>query len=224
MKANFYIFVTCVGKLAWCDMETADGGWLVFQRRMGGRRNFYKNWKQYSRGFGVLDRDFWYGLESLHMLTTAVRTELRVDLMYANGTSVFAHYHTFHVANERDNYRLTVTDYDASSTIDDALGAGLSPHNGQEFSTYDRDNDGSSELNCAEFLEFIGAGGGGWWYNNCGNTAPNSNYYYEKDNPGVVWFHDGNDEKFTFIEMKMRPKIWHCGNMDQRSLEDLFIL
>ena len=158
------------------------------------------------------------------MLTTAVRTELRVDLRFANGTAVFAHYHTFHVANERDNYRLTATDYDSSSTVDDAFSAGLNPHNGLEFTTYDRDNDGNFLVNCAVLYELTGIGGGGWWYNNCGNTLPNSNYYYDEDDPGVIWVQGGEAVRFPFMEMKMRPKIWHCSNMDQRSLEDLFIL
>ena len=205
-------------------METDDGGWLVFQRRAGGRRDFYKNWNQYARGFGVLDRDFWYGLEAIHMLTTAMKTELRVDLQFANGTALFAHYHTFHVASAKDNYRLTVTDYDNRSTIDDALSGGVTPHNGHQFTTYDRDNDALYVGNCAVHYQETGIGGGGWWYSDCGNTLLNANYFHEPNNHGVIWTHNNEGERFTFVEMKMRPKIWHCGNMDQRSLEELFIL
>ena len=57
--------------------------------RTGRKRVFNKPWKKYQKGFGVLDRDFWLGLDAMHELTTLAFTELRVDLQHWNGTEIF---------------------------------------------------------------------------------------------------------------------------------------
>ena len=58
-------------------------------RRTGGKRAFNKPWKKYQKGFGVLERDFWLGLDAMHKLTTLAFTELRVDLQHWNSTEIF---------------------------------------------------------------------------------------------------------------------------------------
>ena len=55
----------------------------------GRKRVFNKPWKKYQKGFGVLDRDFWLGLDAMHELTTLAFTELMVDLQHWNGTEIF---------------------------------------------------------------------------------------------------------------------------------------
>ena len=65
----------------YCDMHTDGGGWTVFQRRKDGSLNFYRNWVDYEKGFGSLDRNFWLGLKNINRLTISDDNTLRVDLM-----------------------------------------------------------------------------------------------------------------------------------------------
>ena len=54
----------------YCDMKTTAGGWIVIQRnKKDSLVNFNKNWTDYEKGFGDLNTEFCYGLESMHCLT-----------------------------------------------------------------------------------------------------------------------------------------------------------
>lgn len=216
------------GELAYCDMEADGGGWMVIVRRVpkrrpgGPGRSFAKTWRQYERGFGVLDRNFWQGLRRMHLLTTAQPMELRVDLTFKNGTKVFAHYENFYVAGPESKYRLTIEGYDPNSTVIDSL----SGNNGSMFSTRDQDNDRIPRTQCANVCP-SGACGGGWWYGGGHNgrimycylatlTTVYHNSYTKKDQYGINWFVGidmGYYGEFTHAEMKIRPKEWHCRNM-----------
>ena len=189
------------GRLSYCDMETDGGGWIVILRRVGGKRSFNKNWRKYVKGFGVLDRDFWLGLDAMHQLTTEARTELRVDLRHQNGTWFYAHYSTFHVAGARDYYRLTVEGYDNRSSTTDAF----KEHNGRPFSTLDNPHGPFARI-CADRIQ------AGWWYKYCGLTVLTEPYYDDEVPLGVRWRHGewGYNERFTYVEMKVRPKSWIC--------------
>ncbi|KAK0065288.1 BpsFReD1, partial [Biomphalaria pfeifferi] len=35
-----------------CDTKTDGGGWIIIQRRINGKVNFYRGWKEYRDGFG----------------------------------------------------------------------------------------------------------------------------------------------------------------------------
>ncbi|TMS18053.1 Tenascin, partial [Larimichthys crocea] len=117
IKASGEVEIFPQGKLGkpvmvYCDMETDGGGWTVFQRRKDGSVNFFRGWKDYTKGFGDLSGEFWLGLDSLHNLTTMTRMNLRVDLRDKD-ESVYAEYSTFEVAKR--NYRLTVGGYSGTA-------------------------------------------------------------------------------------------------------------
>ena len=117
----------------YCDMETAGGGWAVFQRRMDGTENFYLRWANYVKGFGDLNGEFWLGLSKINRLTNIGTTtkSLRVDLEDFDGNKRYAQYSTFRVKDSSRKYTLNIAGY--SGNAEDSLVY----HNGMNFSTYD---------------------------------------------------------------------------------------
>ena len=63
----------------YCNMTTDGGGRTVIQRNKDSLVNFNKNWTDYKKGFGDLNTEFWYGLESMHCLTQSGQWEMRID-------------------------------------------------------------------------------------------------------------------------------------------------
>ena len=204
---------------AYCDMEKDGSGWLVVARRAGGKRDFNKTWRHYKKGFGPLDKDFWIGLDAMYLLTHPfVSTELRFDMRHENGSWYHAYYNHISVGPETDNYRLTVRGYDPErSTIYDSF----STIDGQPFSTKDNVNvDFQPEADCPGRLNLTGAG---WWWRPtvpCFRTNLNRPYHMVYNSQGdtfplgIGWCDANSIEctMFQFIEMKVRPKQWHCGN------------
>ncbi|MBN3295248.1 TENA protein, partial [Amia calva] len=176
----------------YCDMETDGGGWIVFQRRMNGKTNFFRFWKDYRDGFGNLTEEFWLGNKALHLLTREGAVSLRVDLR-AEGQAVHALYSSFNVTSEHQHYRLTVGGY--SGTAGDAL----QYHDGRPFSTRDRDPQ-HQITRCAMSYK------GGWWYKNCHYANLNGLYNTHRNHQGVIWTNwKGNNFSIAFTEMKLRP-------------------
>ena len=172
----------------------SNGGWTVFQRRRDGSEDFYRNWVDYVAGFGNLKREFWFGLDHIHCLTSAaLRTELRIDLADFAGNYKYANYSFFSVGNSGTNYRLNVAGYTGTA------GDSLSGHNGMQFTTKDRDND-QYKINCASLLP------GAWWYKSCVNSNLNGWYHSGLSSGwGVTWYSFLNNEiSLKFAQMKLR--------------------
>ncbi|KAJ8034004.1 Fibrinogen-like protein A [Holothuria leucospilota] len=184
----------------YCNM-TDGGGWTVFQRRVDGDVDFFLYWSDYRNGFGTPEHELWLGNDKLHSLTQQKNYELRVDLVNSLGDPYYAKYSSFSISDESDNYRLSLGSYTGDA------GDSLSYHNGQAFTTRDRDNDLWSGGNCASDLYYYCCGvsttyDGAWWYNSCFHSSLNSPY-------GSNCVHWNNlprsDCNIKYTEMKVRP-------------------
>lgn len=79
----------------------------VFQRRVDGSVDFYRDWDSYKEGFGNLSSEFWLGNEQLHYLTKQNRYEIRIDVVNRDGAPYYAKFDNFRTNDETDNYRLS---------------------------------------------------------------------------------------------------------------------
>ncbi|XP_047426053.1 tenascin isoform X2 [Mugil cephalus] len=175
-----------------CDMTTDGGGWMVFLRRQNGKLEFYRNWKNYTAGFGNMNDEFWLGLSNLHKITSSGHYELRVDLR-DRGESAYAQYDRFTVAEPRTRYKVSIGAFSGTA------GDSMTYHQGRPFSTYDNDND-IAVTNCA--FSYKGA----FWYKNCHRVNLMGKYGDNSHSKGINWFHwKGHEHSIEFAEMKIRP-------------------
>ncbi|KAJ0000614.1 hypothetical protein NQD34_012456 [Periophthalmus magnuspinnatus] len=184
----------------YCDMGQDDTGsaakWTVIQRRMDGTVNFFRKWEHYKNGFGFAGGEYWLGLETMHLMTKEKRYELRVDLEDFEGTSVYSHFASFAVGTESDGYRLSVGTF-----VKGAGGDSLQIHNGQKFTTFDRDQD-THGSNCAVLCY------GGFWFEACFAANPNGVYTWGPSPryDGVHWrTFKGLEYSLKTLVMKIRP-------------------
>ena len=170
----------------------------MFQRRMDGTEDFYRNWNDYVKGFGDLNGEFWLGLSKIHRLTnrpSIAETALRVDLEDFDGNTRYANYSTFKVLDSSRKYQLNVAGYSGDA------GDSLAWQNGSDFSTRDQDNDRWGS-NCATYFK------GAWWYYNCHHSNLNGQYLsgsHSSDADGVDWWSWlGHNYSLKITEMKLR--------------------
>uniref|UniRef100_A0A8B9LQC9 Zmp:0000000846 n=1 Tax=Astyanax mexicanus TaxID=7994 RepID=A0A8B9LQC9_ASTMX len=176
----------------YCDMTTDGGGWVVFLRRQNGKLDFYRNWKNYTNGFGDKNDEFWLGLMNLHKITASGQYELRVELRDGPETA-YAQYDKFYVGDQRSRYKIQIGAYSGTA------GDSMTYHHNRPFSTFDNDND-IAVTNCA--LSYKGA----FWYKNCHRVNLMGRYGDNSHSKGINWFHwKGHEHSIPFAEMKIRP-------------------
>ncbi|KAF8773448.1 Techylectin-5A like protein [Argiope bruennichi] len=201
----------------YCDMDTEGGGWTVIQRRgdFGRAKDyFFKDWESYKRGFGDIDKDFWFGNDNIFALTSQRLYSIRFDLKAVDGETSYALYDTFWIDDEDHKYTLHIKDY--TGNAGDSM---VAHHDNAKFSTKDVDNDNQKDNNCA--LKFKG----GWWYNSCHVSNLNGLYlkgHHESFADGVNWKSWKHyNESLEFTEMKIRPSNFGKGVISENTPRDL---
>ena len=159
---------------------THDGVWTIIQKRFDGSVDFHRDWKEYKDGFGDVNGEFWLGNGVIYQMTSNENFSLKIILKDWDNITKYVMYGTFRIANQDDGYRLTIGDY--SGEAGDSM---TTRHNGRKFRTFDRDNDESDHLNCAER-------DGAWWHSACYDANLNGFYQFGPTNPegnGVIWIY-----------------------------------
>uniref|UniRef100_A0A182ZR69 Fibrinogen C-terminal domain-containing protein n=1 Tax=Biomphalaria glabrata TaxID=6526 RepID=A0A182ZR69_BIOGL len=177
-----------------CDTKTDGGGWIIFQRRINGKIDFYRGWQVYRDGFGDYSiGEFYLGNENIFNLTSTGQYDLRIDLEF-NNTKYFAQYENFKILSETEKYKLKIGNYSGNA------GDNLSYHNNMFFSTFDRDNDNSG-TNCAEYSS------GAWWYEDCHRSNLNGQWARTSYPKGMIWYQlTGSSNCVSLSEMKIRER------------------
>ncbi|XP_029954683.1 microfibril-associated glycoprotein 4-like [Salarias fasciatus] len=182
LPSNVYtIYPTIYGDpvKVFCDFDIDRGRWTVLLKRSTGDLNFYRPWESYRNGFGDPAEEYWLGLETLYHLTKDGSYELLVVLEDFDRRRVYAHYNSFYIDSVCEGYKLHVSGF-----RDGGAGDSLTYHDGQSFSTFDKDQD-SSDTNCAQ--RFLG----GFWFKSCYQTNPTGIYQWGRAfgrfSTGIVW-------------------------------------
>ena len=177
-----------------CDFQNG-GGWIVILRRNANvtqQVNFNHSWADYERGFGDLNTEFWCGLRNIHCLTNREEVELQIEGRKDDGSGQVWTYGYFEIDGPETNYTLHISQAQGPSDSRDSMAY----HNGMQFSTYDRDNDGSSRRCTSTYNN------GGWWYNNCYHAVLTGTH----SSKHIRLLTRHSSTYYPFAEMRLRPK------------------
>ncbi|XP_065062233.1 ficolin-3-like isoform X1 [Rhopilema esculentum] len=155
-KSDIYDLTLPNGEIlrVYCDMVTADQGWILMQQKTDNDTSFSRSWDEYKAGFGDFKTNFWIGLTNLHLFTRTKPRKILFEGNMINGNSFIAIYHGMSIGDESQNFLLKTGRFiEEISTAYDSF----TSCNGAPFTTFDRDND-NDDSNCAETYK------GGWWY------------------------------------------------------------
>ncbi|XP_073838233.1 uncharacterized protein [Musca autumnalis] len=168
--------------------------WTVILRREDGSVNFNRNWLEYKHGFGNTNSEFFIGMEKLHNITSnGLPHEMVITLRTFDGNQTYAKYDNIVIGSEKDQYELKVL-----GVYSGDAGDSLRHHEGEKFTTIDRDNDNDAKRNCAEVYK------GAWWYFQCNpSTQLFGPYEGHKLGLRLRWSLDKIHE-LQFVEVKIK--------------------
>ncbi|KRG03018.1 fibrinogen-like protein 1 isoform X1 [Drosophila mojavensis] len=179
-----------------CDTCLAGSGWTVIQRRQDGSVDFNRTMRDYRKGFGALDGEFFIGLDKLHLLTKSRKHELYIYMKKFNDESRYARYSHFFIKGEEDSFKIkSLGNY--TGDAGDAMADNLY----KKFTTIDEDHDNWFTGNCADFYA------AGWWFHNCGNSRLNGKYQtadLAAKVRGINWI-SWTLDSLKFVQMMIRP-------------------
>eukprot|EP00111_Clytia_hemisphaerica_P014224 TCONS_00041903-protein len=151
-----------------CVQNRYGGGWTVFQRHFDGSENFYRSWQEYKYGFGKLQGEHWLGNESLYRLTAqAIVSGSELTVSIISNYRQYMSYTNFDIGRESTGYKLHVSGHQGGDK-------GMEKHDGMKFSTYDKDQDPNTSVDCASEMH------GAWWYGDCKDTS--NSYHFSNLN------------------------------------------
>ncbi|XP_034117730.2 angiopoietin-related protein 1-like [Drosophila albomicans] len=170
-----------------CNSDESNLVWSVIERRLDQSLDLDRRWIEYREGFGDFQKEFFIGLEKLHLMTKQQPHQLLIRLRVGREMK-FAKYSHFEIAGEDENYAIR-----SLGEFSGDAGDGMRESEGKSFSTFDRDNDLHFKSNCAQVSK------GGWWFDDCGTT----NLNYQHSMKLVRW--NNHMGSHTPIEMLIRP-------------------
>jgi len=146
------VYTTELDGLEHFEVPCNEYGWMTIQKRYDGSENFDRSWQDYKDGFGKVTREFFIGLEKIHLMTKSRPHKLYIKLLGFDGSLSYARFDHFEIGNETESYVLR-----SIGAYSGTAGNSLYHHLNLKFTTFDEDNDnmrGNSASN-----EF-----GGWWF------------------------------------------------------------
>ncbi|XP_063437154.1 fibrinogen-like protein A [Mytilus trossulus] len=169
------------GISVYCDMDEDEGGWIVIQRRFNGSVDFYRNWEEYKSGFGNVNGEHWLGNENIYQMTRGSSYVLRIDLQAFDGNTAYVKYFNFTIADETDDYRLTLGEY--CGTVGEDGTHGMMYNNNAQFKTKDKDDTARGSIPpCSEKLH------SGWWFQKyCSSVNLNGEWTTENRDDSINW-------------------------------------